>query len=374
MLLFLLTLITALAISGIAAYFSIIGLAALFAAAFWPVVIMGTTLEVAKLVATAWLHQNWKNIKVSYLHKFYMFLAIVALMIITSVGIYGFLSKGHLEQDAPLKEVELQINQKRLSLEQIEQEKISNEKRLQILDKSLDVLLNNDRATQALTAKKQQEKERSEIRKLIDNSNQQASQLRLEILKLQQSTLDVEAKLGPIKYIAALFSWDDTGTAVRFVILILMFAFDPLAVVLVISATITLNQWNENRKKIKEDKKGIDIKEVIIEKVIEKPVEIIKEVIKEIPVEKIVEVPQTQPEVDPDVKKAFDALQNDPKLLSEVLELMKKEIDETKQTVQNHKVTENTEEEIKQAEEVRRNQPFKNLKEDKGWLSGFNQK
>jgi len=94
----LLTLLVAISISVIAAYYSIIGLTAIFAAAFLPIVLMGSVLEVGKLLATVWLHQNWR--RAPFIMKTYLCTAVVVLMFITSMGVFGFLSKSHIEQSA----------------------------------------------------------------------------------------------------------------------------------------------------------------------------------------------------------------------------------------------------------------------------------
>ena len=107
MFLIILTFITALAISGVAIYYSILGLAAIFAAAAVPIMIMGTVLEVGKLVTASWLYQNWKQ--VPWLLKYYLTTAVVVLMFITSMGIFGFLSKAHVEQTSAESNVGNQI-------------------------------------------------------------------------------------------------------------------------------------------------------------------------------------------------------------------------------------------------------------------------
>ena len=96
MFLIILTFITALSISGVAIYYSILGLAAIFAAAAVPIMIMGTVLEVGKLVTASWLYQNWRIIP--WLLKSYLTNAVVVLMFITTMGIFDFLSKAHVEQ------------------------------------------------------------------------------------------------------------------------------------------------------------------------------------------------------------------------------------------------------------------------------------
>ena len=92
-----LTLLSALSISGVAIFYSVIGLATIFPGAFWPVVIMGSVLEIGKLITASWVYRNWKFTPV--LLKTYLTIAVVVLSLITSMGIFGFLSKAHLEQN-----------------------------------------------------------------------------------------------------------------------------------------------------------------------------------------------------------------------------------------------------------------------------------
>lgn len=243
------TLLLAIMISGVAGYFSVVGLAAIFAATFWPVIVMGSFLEAGKLVSAAWLHANWKNVNVNWLHKFYMILAIFALMIVTSVGIYGYLSKGHLEQEAPVAGTQLKIDQK---VSQIEAKKIELSRlkdRMAQLDSAVQSLIDQKYVVNSQKLRETQKAERAQI--LVDQASAEKDIERLsnEILPLKLSNAEVAAKLGPVKYVADLFGWKDTDAAVRLVIIILMFAFDPLAVVLVLSSTITFSEWNEIRKK-----------------------------------------------------------------------------------------------------------------------------
>ena len=92
-----LTLLSALSISGVAIFYSVIGLATIFPGAFWPVVIMGSVLEIGKLVTASWLYRNWQFTR--WLLKTYLTIAVIVLSLITSMGIFGFLSKAHLEQN-----------------------------------------------------------------------------------------------------------------------------------------------------------------------------------------------------------------------------------------------------------------------------------
>jgi hypothetical protein len=245
--------ITAILISVVAAYFSIVGLAALFAATFWGVVIMGATLEAGKVVAATWAHEHWGDPSVSKLHKGYLVAAVCALMLVTSLGIYGYLSKGHLEQAAPMAGTNLQIQQGELRIQQIEADNARLTTRLNQLDQSVDVMLSNDRASQGLRARRQQASERTEINSTMDANNQQIQQIQTELLPLKTSNLEVEAKLGPVKYVAELFGWQDPEVAVRMIILIIMVAFDPLALVLILSGGISLRQYQE-RKRLEAEK------------------------------------------------------------------------------------------------------------------------
>lgn len=246
----LLTLFLALVISGVAAYFSVVGLAAIFAATYWAVVVMGISLEAGKLVAAGWLHANWHNSAVNKLHKSYMTMAVVVLMIITALGIYGFLSKGHLEQQASGAPVALEIAQKEARIEQLNTQIAGFNARQTQLDTAVNSII-ADNATGGLRARRQQTSERAEITRGVEAANAEINAITTELVPLKLEVAGVEAKLGPIKYLAEAFGWKDPEAAVRLVILLLMFAFDPLAVVLVISAIITISAALEDRRKRK---------------------------------------------------------------------------------------------------------------------------
>lgn len=257
------TLLFAILISIVAAYFSVVGLAALFAATFIPVVIMGSTLEASKLVAAQWLHGNWKNPNVNWLHKTYMTSAVGALMLITSIGIYGFLSKGHLEQEAPLAGIELEVKQREQQIEMLQANNESLKTKLTQLDKSVDAFLANDKASQGLKARARQKAERDSIDKELQANNEKISKLNAEILPLKMKNSEVEAKLGPIKYVAELFGWEDANSAVRLVIMILMFAFDPLAIVMLLSAQITFDELSKEKKARKQKEQDSSKEDVL---------------------------------------------------------------------------------------------------------------
>lgn len=248
----LLVLVLALVISGVSGYFSVVGLAHLFAGAFWPVVIMGSALEAGKLVAAGWLHANWGNKRASKLLKGYLTLAVAVLMAITALGIFGFLSKGHLEQEAPLAGIELKISQTEDRIRQITAERARFETRQAGLDQAVAALLTNAKTakeTQAADrARVAQAKDRREIAKEIAVRDAEINKLNDSLVPLRMSVSDVSAKLGPVKYVAQLFGWTDPNTAVQMVILMIMFAFDPLAVVLVLAGTLTIGGWLDERR------------------------------------------------------------------------------------------------------------------------------
>lgn len=235
----LITLMTALAISATAAYFSIVGLAALFAASFWGVIIMGSVLEAGKLVAATWLHSNWHNPLVSKFHKFYLTVAVIVVMFITSLGIFGFLSKAHLDQKAPIQKELVNIESIKDQLEFKKEQLEKLEKQLQDINNLIEPGKRNWRLE---TQRDDILKEMKVVRKQIDDLNAQ-------LLENKHVASEVDVKLGPVVYLAEIVFGDTEGNvdkAVQMFIVIIMFAFDPMAVALVLSATIsfkTIAQW-----------------------------------------------------------------------------------------------------------------------------------
>ena len=258
MFLTILTFLSALSISIIAAGYSIIGLATLFAGAAVPIIAMGSALEIGKLVAASWLYQNWRS-DVPKLLKAYLFTAIIVLIFITSMGIFGFLSKAHLDQVQPTSGNTIKI--KTIDNQIVRQQNIidRSEKTLTQLDKSIEVFLNNDFASRGLKERQKQEEERNQLNTAIKNASDEIAKLSNEKATLQIAQDKIEAEVGPIKYIAELIYGKDAQShfdeAVRIVILILIFVFDPLAVLLLIAANISLKQWRMKKILIKENQK-----------------------------------------------------------------------------------------------------------------------
>ena len=259
MFLTLLTFISAIAISLIAAGYSILGLATLFAGAAVPIIAMGSALEVGKLVAASWLYHNWRE-GIPRALKAYLFTAIIVLVFITSVGIFGFLSKAHLDQVRPtgnnavqIALIDKQINQQQLIIDR-------SENTLDRLDKALDVYISKEYVTRGLKERKKQKEERDLLNAEIKKAMDEIARLTTEKSNIEIEQLKIEADVGPLKYVAELIYGDNAkdhfDEAVRIIILILIFVFDPLAVLLLIAANISLRQWRTKRnekQKIKDE-------------------------------------------------------------------------------------------------------------------------
>ena len=250
MILAILTLLVALAISAVAAYYSIIGLIAIFSAAVIPIAVMGVVLESGKLVTAAWVYHNWK--RTPKLLKGYLISAVVILMFITSMGIFGFLSKAHIEQTTVNSDNTLQIE---LIESQIQRERGSIERAentLAQLDNALEKYVELGAVTKGLNARKEQETERNELNATITKSTETISSLTQKMSELNSERIAIEAEVGPIKYIAELLYGESTTgvleDAVRGVILIIVFVFDPLAVLLLVAANQSLLHEQRRRR------------------------------------------------------------------------------------------------------------------------------
>ena len=243
----LLALTSAAAIAAVAALFSLTGLAAIFAASYWPIIAMGAVLENGKLVAASWLHANWSNPRVSWFHKGYLSAAILALMLITAIGIYGYLAKGHLDQEVPLGTANLQIAQRQQQIDTDRANITRLTDRQAQLDAAVNSLIQQNFVVRSQSIRAQQKAEREQIAGDLLTAQHDVDRLSQEMLPLKMQTNDVEAKLGPVKYVADLFGWTDRDAAVRMIILILMVAFDPLAISLVLAGSISVQEWIEQR-------------------------------------------------------------------------------------------------------------------------------
>ena len=246
----LLTLLVALAISTVAAYYSIVGLMAIFAGAKLAIAIMGVVLEIGKLVVASWTFQNWKTSPVTI--RSYFIVSVVVLMFITSLGIFGFLARAHIEQSSPTILLEERIERVDLKIVQKNTQIKRYQTRLDILDKALLRYIELGAITKGLTkiGEKDVETEilktkistlETEIDGLADNKYELKNQLNLAMVEV-----------GPIRYVASMIYDEVNETqleeAVRWIIILLIFVFDPLAVMLVIAANISLKDYRKERK------------------------------------------------------------------------------------------------------------------------------
>lgn len=251
-----LILLIAIFISAIAAYYSVVGLTAIFAAAVLPVMIMGGALEAGKIVATVWLHNNWQRI--GWAFKTYLVPAIVFLMLLTSMGIFGFLSKAHSDQSlvsgdsqAKLAIYDEKIKTARDNIE-------TNRKALKQMDEAVDQIMGRSTdekgADKAVAVRRGQQKERTRLLAEIDAEQKKIARLNEEAAPIRAENRKIEAEVGPIKYIAALIYGDNPDAnlleaAVRWVIILIVIVFDPLALTLILAGNKQLEWARADRRR-----------------------------------------------------------------------------------------------------------------------------
>jgi hypothetical protein len=244
-----LTLATALIISISAAYYSILGLTAIFAAAFWPIVILGSSLEVGKIISTLWLHKYWERAEVQY--KVYLCSAVAILMLLTSMGVFGFLSKAHSDQSLVSGDVIAKISIYDEKIKQARDNIDMARKALVQMDAAVDQTMSRSSTEQgadkAAQLRRSQGAERNRLLKEIDTEQKKIQAINQERAPIAAEVRKVEAEVGPIKYIAALIYGDNPednllDKAVRWVIILIVIVFDPLALTLLLAATKSI-EW-----------------------------------------------------------------------------------------------------------------------------------
>ena len=246
----LLTLFTALAISSVAAFYSIVGLMSIFAGATTAIAVMGVSLEVGKLICASWTFTNWKTSPV--IMKSYFIFAIVILMIITSLGIFGFLSRAHITQSSPttllterIERIELKIVQKNIQITRYQG-------RLNTIDDALQKYIELGAVSKGLRKIGEMEEETNLLNTKIETLEKEIDDFTDEKFSMKTEINLAEVETGPIRYVASML-YDDVSErelerAVRWIIILLIFVFDPLAVVLVIAANISLRDYRKERK------------------------------------------------------------------------------------------------------------------------------
>jgi len=244
-----LALFSGLTISAVAIWYSVAGLVSIFAAAVIPIIVMGVALEISKLIATVWLKLNWTRAPIFI--RTYLLVAIAILMVITSMGIFGFLSKAHSDQSLVSGDVQAKIA---VYDEKIKTEKDNidaNRKILKQLDEAVDQVMARSQdekgADKAVAIRKAQQKDRSRIGQEIAQSQKTINALNEERAPIAAEVRKVEAEVGPIKYIAAFIYGNNPDAnvlekAVTWVIIIIVSVFDPLAVILLLASQYSF-QW-----------------------------------------------------------------------------------------------------------------------------------
>lgn len=254
-----LTLLSGLTISAVAVWYSVAGLVSIFAAAAIPIMIMGVALEVSKLIATVWLKLNWK--RAPRLIKTYLIAAITVLMLITSMGIFGYLSKAHLDQAVPTGDVADKvafIDEKiRTQRENIDAARRALKQMDEAVDQTMARSTSEQGADKASALRRSQQRERTALQNDIAKAQAAIAQLNEERAPIAKELRKVEAEVGPIKYIAALIYGDNPEanlleSAVRWVIIVIVLVFDPLAVVLLLASQYSF-QWFREEKEIVEE-------------------------------------------------------------------------------------------------------------------------
>jgi hypothetical protein len=248
-----LLLLTGLTISAVAIYYSVVGLTAIFSAAAIPIIIMGSALEVGKLVCASWLKANWE--RAPRFMKYYMTIAVVVLMLITSMGIFGFLSKAHNDQTLVSGDVGSKIaiydEKIRTAKDNIE----TDRKQLKQMDEAVDQIMGRSSdekgADKANAVRKSQQRDRQALAKDIEANQKLVASLNDEAAPIRAEVRKVEAEVGPIKYIAAFIygtTPDETmlEKAVTWIIILIVIVFDPLAVIMLLAAQMTFG-WKKEQ-------------------------------------------------------------------------------------------------------------------------------
>jgi hypothetical protein len=259
------TLFVALVISAVAAYYSIVGLTAIFSAAVIPILIMGGSLEVGKVTAAVWLKLNWHRANITY--KLYLVPAVAFLMLLTSMGIFGFLSKAHSDQSLvsgdSMAKVAIYDEKIKVAKDNID----ANRKALKQMDEAVDQVMGRSAdekgGDKAVTIRRGQTKERTRLLSEIAAEQKTIAQLSEERAPLAAEFRKVESEVGPIKYIAALIYGDNPDAnilekAVRWVIILIVAVFDPLALVLILAAQQTLRWAREDAEQKKDEQQFVN--------------------------------------------------------------------------------------------------------------------
>jgi hypothetical protein len=243
------TLVSGLTVSAVAIWYSVAGLMAIFSAAVIPIIVMGVALEISKLAGTVWLKQNWT--RAPYFIRAYLLAAIAILMLITSMGIFGFLSKAHSDQSLVSGDVQSRIAIYDEKIKTAKDNIDANRKALRQMDEAVDQVMGRSSdekgADKAVQLRRTQQKERVRLQSEIAAEQKIVAAVSEERAPIAAEVRKVEAEVGPIKYIANFIYGDNPDAnilekAVTWVIIIIVVVFDPLAVILLLASQYSF-QW-----------------------------------------------------------------------------------------------------------------------------------
>jgi hypothetical protein len=249
-----LALFSGLTISAVAIWYSVAGLVSIFAAAVIPIIVMGVVLEVSKLIATVWLKLNWSRAPVFI--RSYLLASIAILMLITSMGIFGFLSKAHSDAGLVGGDVQAKIAVYDEKIKTAKDNIDANRKALKQMDEAVDQVMGRSAdekgADKAVALRRAQQKERARLQSEIAAEQKTVSVLAEERAPIAAEVRKVEAEVGPIKYIANFIYGNNPDAnvlekAVTWVIIIIVIVFDPLAVILLLASQYSF-QWFRQAK------------------------------------------------------------------------------------------------------------------------------
>lgn len=239
-------LVMGLVLTCVGGYFSVVGLATIFSGAFWSVVVMATALETSKVIAASWIYRCWKI--APFLIRTYMVAAVITLVLITSLGIFGYLSKAHLEQTIEQggnNEIQIEALERRIARQQGVIR--DSETVLLQLDRAVQTLIDYDRIrgpNGSIAVRASQKEERQSLNDSISDAYDEIESLNDKLIPLKKTQIKLEAEIGPLKYIAEAIYGEDArtyfDTAVRWIIIVIVMVFDPLAIALILAGNIGL--------------------------------------------------------------------------------------------------------------------------------------
>lgn len=249
-------LFVALVLSTIAAYYSILGLVTIFSAAAIPIIVMATAMEVSKVSVTVWLHRYWG--KVGWPMRIYLVPAVGILMLITSMGVFGLLSRAHADQGAANGDIAARVaildEKIRIEKENIESARTALSQMNASVDQTLARSTSESGAGRAVQVRKSQAKERVSLQTEISKAQDHITKLNEERAPIAIQLRHAEAEVGPIRYVAAMVYGDNPDTtmlerAVRWVIILLVSVFDPLAIFMVLAANESF-KWEREKREV----------------------------------------------------------------------------------------------------------------------------